>query len=149
MKKIPAAMMTVLATLLGLALLGTAMLAVTLSHERYRALVVLTLYGGALCMLVLEALLSRRADPDYRPFFSCLFVLLGVGLVMLGLFFSVMWMFLSSFVYAVLLAVFMGLYGLALLMAAGAHHYLAQRVWRPWLYDFFRQLPYIYWRYRI
>jgi hypothetical protein len=149
MKKSLASIMTVLSTALGLALLAMGLMSVTLSQESYRPLLVLTFYGGALAMLGLEALLARRADSDYRQLFFYFFGLAGIGLVLLGLFFSVMWIFLSPRVYAIFLAVLPSCYGLALILAASAHHYLAQRDWRPYLYDFFRQLPYVYWRYRI
>ncbi len=121
----------------------------TFGQERYRAFVVFFLYGGFAAMLALVMLLGRRAEPDYRPCFSTLFGLLATGLVLQGLFFSVMWMFISQYAYSVCMTVLLGLYGLALVMAGCAHHFLAQRLWRPFLYDFFRQLPYTYWRYRV
>lgn len=149
MKRAPATFMTLLALLTGSAVLAMGILNGTFQTEEYRSALVLVLYGGFLAVLGTETVLARRADPDYRQVFAWLFGLLGIGLAMLGLFFSVMWLPLSQRAYGICLAVLLPLYGLALIMAAAAHHFLAQRAWRPFLYDFIRQLPYIYWRYRV
>lgn len=149
MRRVPASFMTLLALLTGSAVLAMGVLNGTFQTEEHRAVMVLFLYSGFLTVLGSEMVLARRAEPDYRPVFTWLFGLLGTGLGMLGLFFSVMWLPLSPRAYGICLAVLLPLYGLALIMAAVAHHFLAQRAWRPFLYDFFRQLPYIYWRYRV
>ena len=149
MKRFPASVMTVVALFLGISLMVMGFRSGTFGREEYRAFTVFFLYAGFASMLALVLLLGRRADPDYRPFFSSLFGLLATGLVLQGIFFSVMWIFLGQRVYEICMTVLLGLYGLALVMAGAAHHLLAQRLWRPFLYDFFRQLPHIYWRYRI
>ena len=149
MRKALASLMTLLSLALGLALLGMGVMNVAFSRERYRPLLVLVLFGGCLALLLLTMILARFADPDYRPLFSPLFNLLALGLALLGIFFSVMWVALSPRAYGICLAALLSCYGAALLLAALLHHFLAQRAWRPFLVDAARQLPHIYWRYRI
>jgi len=103
------------------------------------------------CFLVLAitgAVSARLAEPDYRKVVSTLLYVSGTGLFLMFLFFGLLRILAGDGAMRILLAVMLPLYGLALVMAGAAHHYMSQGDYRPFMYDFFRQLPYLYYRYR-
>ncbi|RJP30733.1 MAG: hypothetical protein C4536_09490 [Actinobacteria bacterium] len=116
--------------------------------ERYRVAGDLTLFGGFVVLLILGLVFSRYADDDYRTIFFVGSILLSLGLALLGTFFAFMWFMLSARAYGITWAAFLVCYGLALIMSGVGSYLLAQRVYRVYIYDFLRELPHVYYRYR-
>jgi len=149
MKKKYAIFMSALLIILGSWLMTMGAMYGSLSQEQNRSLVTLTLLTGFAAVLVIGLLLSRFTTKDYRAVFTTAVVLISLGLILLCIFFAFMDMMVSPEVYGILLAVFLILYGLAMVMNGVAHYFLSQRVYRLYFFDFMRSLPQAYRRYRI
>ncbi|MDY6794134.1 MAG: hypothetical protein SWK76_02450 [Actinomycetota bacterium] len=117
-------------------------------REEYRSAVVLTLLDGFTALLAFTLIFGRLADDGYRTVFYTVFMLSSVGLALLAAFFGIMGVMLGDYGYGILLAVMLSCYGLALIMVGTANHFLSQRTYRAYIYDFARQLPHVYYRYR-
>ena len=119
------------------------------SQEQDHFLVILTLMGGFAAVLLCGLPLYRITAQDYRTVYATAISLLSLGLLLLCIFFAFMDMMVDPDTYGILLAVFLTLYGLAMVMNGVAHYFLSQRVYRLYFFDFMRSLPQVYRRYRI
>lgn len=148
MRKSLSIVLSTLLVLMGLVLMVASFWNKTLSADKYRYLV---LYGQGiffLLLLLLIPLFRPFAVEEYRKVMTVMLFLLAVGMLMNFIFFGFMWMVVSQATMAVFIAVFPKLYGLTLILAGSQNYFLCQDEWRPYLYEFYRQLPYAYYRYR-
>lgn len=148
MKKSLSMMLTALLIVFGLSLLAMGIMYGRFRQEEYRSMMVIILAGEFLVLMLVTVVFSRFVQDDYKPAFLTTLLLLSTGLAMLGAFFGVMWAMFDTSTYGIFIAVMLPCYGLALIMTGVANHFLSQKAYRPYIYDFFRQLPYVYYRYR-
>ena len=149
MRKAYAVTLSALLIALGTWLITMAVMHARFSQEQYRSLVSSTLMGCLAAVLVIGLLFSRTTARDYRVVFTTAILLLCLGLFLLSIFFAFMDMMVEPEVYGILLLVFLGLYGLAVIMNGVANYFLSQQVYRVYFFDFARSLPHAYRRYRI
>ncbi len=148
MKRPIAWAMTLILVALGLLLLAMGIIYPLSGVEGRRNTIALTLFCGFLFLLITGSASSRSTDDDYRTVFTVAIALLSIGLALLGAFFAFIWYMVSPSAYSILLAAFLVSYGLALIALGAVNHFLSQRVYRVYAFDFIRSLPHIYYRYR-
>lgn len=148
MRKALAVTLSVLVAGCGLVLAAIAVMSGRLGAERYRAIVLYTLGGVCLLLFALAVLMPLFAQRDYRKVLRVLLFLAGQGVLLLFIFFGFMWMLVSDHAVGVMLAVFLSLYGIALLMLAALNLLLSDRGYRVFMYSLFREVPYVYYRLR-
>ena len=135
--------------LLGLSLMLMGIIQDRLDAEMYSPVIVITLAWVFFLFLLISCVMSRLVEDDYEPVFSTLFMMLSIMSLMLGAFFSYIWLMVSAYTYNVLLEVLLVCYGLAVIMVGIANYLLSQKDYRPFIYDFFQELPHVYKRYRV
>jgi hypothetical protein len=135
--------------LLGLSLLVMGIIQDRFSTELYSPVIVITLAWVFVAFLIISCVISRFVEDDYEPVFATLFMILSIMSLMLGAFFSYIWLMVSAYAYNLLIEVLLICYGLAVIMVGVANYLLSRRDSRPFIYDFFQELPHIYQRYRI
>ncbi len=148
MKKPIAFILTAILVLLGLSLMVAGAMSGKLSAPEYRYFVT---YGlGLFCAVLLISALAFPifSEKEYKKVLRTILLLLTLGMYLQFMFFGIMWMFLGTMAIRILLTILLSLYGLALIMAGVVTHMLAQNNYRPFLYNFFQELPYAYYRYR-
>jgi hypothetical protein len=135
--------------LLGLSLMVMGIMHDRFSMELYSPVIVITLAWVFVTFLLISCVVSRFVEDDYEPVFATMFMMLSIMALMIGAFFSYIWLMVSAYTYNVLIEVMLICYGLAVMMVGIANHLLSQQAYRPFIYDFFQELPHIYQRYRI
>ncbi|MFH1148951.1 MAG: hypothetical protein V1748_00595 [Actinomycetota bacterium] len=143
-----ASIFSLLLTLGGLALIGMGVSSGRLGSDSAHFLVFATLVGISLVLAVSGLAARRGADDDYKKVLGTGAFLTCSGLAALAIFFGTMSAMLSRYAWGVLLAVMLLLYGTAMIMAAAANFILSQRDYRVFAFDLFRQVPWVYYRYR-
>lgn len=149
MKKILSIPLTALLVLMGLFIIVAGVTRGMTQITEHHSLVLYTLGSFFLALLLSGLLLPLFAVPDYRKVLRRMLLLLTLGMLMQYIFFGTMWMLLEEGAVGILLSVMLPCYGLLLVMAGFIQHFLSQDEYRPFLYEFFSQLPYAYYRYRI
>jgi len=138
---------SVLFTAAGIALIVMGAMNGRFSPVGSRYIVVVTLIGATV-VLAISSAVTRRAVPDgYGKVFGTVSFMLCAGLVALAIFFGFSGIF-SDGAYAVLLAVFLTLYGIAMVFAALANFVLSDTDYRVFIFELVRQAPHLYYRYR-
>ena len=135
--------------LLGLSLMVMGIMQDRFNIEMYSPVVVITLAWVFVAFLLISCVMSRFVQDDYEPVFVTLFMILSIISLMLGAFLSYIWLMVSAYAYNLMLEVLLIFYGLAVIMVGIANYLLSQQDSRPFIYDFFQELPHIYHRYRI
>lgn len=135
--------------LLGLSLMVMGIMHYRFSAELYSPVIVITLAWVFVAFLLISCVVSRFVEDDYEPVFATMFIMLSIMALMIGAFFSYIWLMVSAYAYNVLIEVMLICYGLAVIMVGIANHLLSQRAYRPFIFGFFQELPHIYQRYRI
>jgi hypothetical protein len=141
-------MFSLLLALGGIALIAMGALSGRLGSDSSHFLVFVALVGTCLVIAVSGSAAWRGADDDYRKALGTGAFLTCSGLAALAIFFGMMNAMLSRYIWGVLLAVMLPLYGIAMLMAAWANFVLSQGDYRVFAFDLLRQLPSVYYRYR-
>jgi hypothetical protein len=111
-----------------------------------------TVYPVLACffvLLLLGLVFPAFAESDYSKVLRVMLGLSALGMFLIYVFLGFMWMFAGRFVMSVLVAAFLVLYGIALVMLGVFNYFASQGGYRPFIYSIARELPYIYYRYRI
>ncbi len=148
MKRSISIMLTGVLAAAGLALLALAVMSGSLSADDRRFIAVATLLACTCAVAVAGAIAARSAEDDYRGTVKTAAILLTSGLLCLTTFFGVIGSIVSRSAWGILLVVMLTCYGITLLMVAGANTVFSQKDYRTFYFDFARQLPSLYYRYR-
>lgn len=149
MRKSLSVLLTLSLAAAGVSLLAMAGASGTLSREANRSPTLYALGALFLALLALGALFPTFARSDYRKVLRAILLLLALGMFLIYVFLGFMWMIVAAPVVSVLTALFLSLYGLAVIMAGIFNYFAAQEGYRPYIYSMAREFPYIYYRYRI
>lgn len=135
-------------TAMGAGLLVLSAMSGTLRAEHYRDTVVYCLGGFFLLLLLMATVFPWFAARDYRKVLTVLLSLEAMGMLLLFIFFGIMWMLLGETALGVFLRVLPALYGAGMVTAGVITYLMSREAYRPFMFEFFRQLPYTYYRYR-
>ena len=143
MRRSSASILSGFTILLGLSLMVMGIIQDRFNAEMYSPVIVITLAWVFVVFLLISCVMSRFVQDDYEPVFATLFMMLSIMSLMLGAFFSYIWLMVSAYTYNVLLEVLLICYGLAVIMVGIANYLLSQQDYRPFIYDFFQEPPHI------
>lgn len=99
-------------------------------------------------LLLASAVFPWFAVTGYRKVLAILLPLEALGMLCLFVFIGMMRIMLDDAAVHVLLATLPRLYGVGLVAAGVTTYYLSREAYRPFAFEFFKQLPHAYYRYR-
>ncbi|MBN1288856.1 MAG: hypothetical protein JXA49_04375 [Actinobacteria bacterium] len=148
MKRIISNTLSIAFALLGIALVAGGFMGFRLGIDQNRAVVTYGFLVGNWFMLACAVLFPFAADREYRKIKRRLLLLLSLLSILYFIYFGVMWTLLGETGMQVSITILFMLLGIAVLFLAAVDYIMGKEAYRPMTIDFFKQLPYAYFRYR-